>query len=242
MASSLSRGEAESARMKDSARRAFFTPLNWGDFSMNDARAAGDVSGVASYRADPKIEARRYVPQRLKAERYELFKRKRARHFAKRHFRRTYVQAVFDSHERPRMKRPFANRGFDSATRASKACVRHGCVNRRPIRKEAIPYRGVKRGRSARHEKFDGRFGVALQRMAEIARALECERSTPAGDRCALTDGRCVRHDTNALVGRRGASGRRADASFAYRLKGTAQLPGSFRLKEPLRPAGTLWP
>ena len=46
--------------------------------------------------------------------------------------------------------------------------------------------------------------------MAKIARALERKRHAPAGDGCALADSRRARRDTNALVGRRGASGRRA--------------------------------
>ena len=108
------------------------------------------------------------------------------------------------------MKRPLANGSFDSASCASKACVRHDCVNRNPIGKEAIPYWKVKCGRRARHEELDGGFCVALQRMAKIARALERKRHAPAGDGCALTGSRRVRRDMNALVGRRGASGRRA--------------------------------
>lgn len=106
------------------------------------------------------------------------------------------------------MKRPLANGSLDSASRTSKASVRHGCVNRNPIGKEAIPYRKIKCGRRARHEKLDGGFCVALQRMAKIARALERKRHAPAGDECALTGSRRVRRDMNALVGRRGTAAR----------------------------------
>ena len=46
--------------------------------------------------------------------------------------------------------------------------------------------------------------------MAKIARALERGGHAPAGDGCASTGSRRVRRDMNVLVGRRGASGRRA--------------------------------
>ncbi len=90
-------------------------------------------------------------------------------------------RAVFDSHERPRMKRPFANRGFDSASRASKACVRHGRVNQRSIRKEAIPYDWRELRRDSRFEEFDGSFCIAFQRATIIPRILERERHALVG-------------------------------------------------------------
>ena len=100
------------------------------------------------------------------------------------------------------MKRPFANRGLDSASRASKACVRHGCVNQRPIRKEAIPYGWRELRRDSRFEEFDGSFGIALQRATIIPRILERERHALVGSSYALAGGRHVRRDMNALVGR----------------------------------------
>lgn len=100
------------------------------------------------------------------------------------------------------MKRPLANRGFDSASCASKACVCHGCVNRRPIRKEAIPYGWRELRRDSRFEEFDGSFCIALQRATMIPRTLERERHALAGSSYALAGGRHVRRDMNALVGR----------------------------------------
>lgn len=134
------------------------------------------------------------------------------------------------------MKRPFANRGFDSASRASKACVRHGCVNQRPIRKEAIPYGWRELRRDSRFEEFDGSFCIALQRATIIPRILErerhalvgssyalagnrnvmaCSRNATAGSRYTQCNtraaiGRCAQCGARASVGRRTTAARRA--------------------------------
>ena len=122
------------------------------------------------------------------------------------------------------MKRPFANRGFDSASRASKTCVRHGCVNQRPIRKEAIPYGWRELRRDSRFEEFDGSFCIALQRATIIPRILERERHALVGSRYALAGNRnvtaCSRNatagsgytqrNTRAAIGRCAQCGARA--------------------------------
>ena len=60
--------------------------------------------------------------------------------------------------------------------------------------------------------------------MAKIARALERKRHAPAGDGCALANGRHVRHGTNAPIGRRGASGRCAPAGDGCILAGSRHV------------------
>ena len=107
------------------------------------------------------------------------------------------------------MKRPLANRGFDSASRASKACVRYGRVNQRLIRKEAIPYGWRELRRDSRFEEFDGSFCIALQRATIIPRIPERERHALVGSSYALAGNRnvmaCSRYtqcNTRAAIGR----------------------------------------